>query len=45
MIIRATTTAVYYPIVTRRTGSIRGTGRVRSMGGYVLMRPKCLKPL
>jgi len=29
MIIRTTTTAVYYPIVTRRTGSIRGTGRVR----------------
>ena len=32
MIIRTTTTAVYYPIVTRRTGSIRGTGRVRSSG-------------
>jgi hypothetical protein len=40
MIIRTTTTTVYYPIAKRRTNSICGTGRVRSMGCYVLVGRK-----
>jgi len=40
MIIRTSTTTVYYPIAKRRTNSICRTGRVRSMDGYVVVDRK-----
>jgi hypothetical protein len=42
MIIRTSTATVYYPIAKRRTNSICRTGRVRSMGGYVVVGRKTL---
>jgi hypothetical protein len=43
MVIRKTTTLVYYPASSERTDLIRGSGRSRYVRGFLLVNQKSLK--
>ena len=40
MVICKSTTHAYYPVLSRVPGSIRGTGRIRYVRGFLPVRPK-----
>jgi hypothetical protein len=42
MIVCESTAHAYYPVQSRLQGMIRGTGRIRYVRGFLLVKPRCI---